>query len=119
MQTVHDSGGIRLAAKEFTFASESLFQRSFTWVQEVSIIAAMWVYFFAYGLIAKDEEYIRVDVVADLLGPRARRAVTIAARIANARRTRPSSWYSRAHVSSTVSRITCRWMKNTRFARST
>lgn len=58
------------------------FARSFTWVQEVSIIAAMWVYFFAYGLIAKDEEYIRVDIVANLLGERARRVLTVFARLA-------------------------------------
>lgn len=58
------------------------FARSFTWVQEVSIIAAMWVYFFAYGLIAKDDEYIRVDIVANLLGEAARHALTVFARIA-------------------------------------
>ena len=73
---------LMVAINGLEIGGRGLFQRSFTWVQEVSIIAAMWVYFFAYGLIAKDEEYIRVDVVADLLGPRARRAVTIAARIA-------------------------------------
>lgn len=58
------------------------FGRSFTWVQEVSIISAMWVYFFAYGLIAKDEEYIRVDIVANLLGDGARHALTLFARVA-------------------------------------
>lgn len=58
------------------------FGRSFTWVQEVSIISAMWVYFFAYGLIAKDEEYIRVDIVANLLSEGARYVLTIFARLA-------------------------------------
>jgi TRAP-type C4-dicarboxylate transport system permease small subunit len=58
------------------------FARSFTWVQEVSIIAAMWVYFFAYGLIAKDDEYIRVDIVANLLGDGARHMLTVFARLA-------------------------------------
>lgn len=58
------------------------FGRSFTWVQEVSIISAMWVYFFAYGLIAKDEEYIRVDIVANLLGEGAQHVLTVFARLA-------------------------------------
>lgn len=63
-------------------AARGLAQHSFTWVQEVSIISAMWVYFFAYGLIAKDEEYIRVDFVANLVGDAARRWMTLFARLA-------------------------------------
>jgi TRAP-type transport system small permease protein len=57
------------------------FGHSFTWVQEVSIIAAMWVYFFAYGLIAKDDEYIRVDIVANMLGEGARHVLGVFARL--------------------------------------
>ncbi len=72
---------LMVAFNGLEIVGRGLFDRSFTWVQEVSIIAAMWVYFFAYGLIAKDEEYIRVDVVADLLGETARHAMTIVARI--------------------------------------
>lgn len=59
-----------------------LFGRSFVWVQEISIISAMWVYFFAYGLIAKDREYIRVDFLANLMGPGARAAMDVFARLA-------------------------------------
>lgn len=57
------------------------FNRSFNWIQEVAILAAMWVYFLAYGLVAKDEEYIRVDFFASRLGPRAQAAVGLAARL--------------------------------------
>lgn len=57
------------------------FGRSFTWVQEVSIIAAMWVYFFAYGLIAKDDDYIRVDIVTNMLGESVRGALSVLARL--------------------------------------
>jgi TRAP-type C4-dicarboxylate transport system permease small subunit len=59
-----------------------LFGRSFVWVQEISIVSAMWVYFFAYGLIAKDDEYIRVDLFANLAGPSAQRAMALFARLA-------------------------------------
>ena len=58
-----------------------MFNRSFTWVQEVSILAAMWVYFFAYGLVAKDEEYIRVDFAVNLMGEGARRQIGLVARL--------------------------------------
>lgn len=59
-----------------------LFGRSFVWVQEISIISAMWVYFFAYGLIAKDREYIRVDFLANMMGPNTRSAMEVFARLA-------------------------------------
>ena len=73
---------LMVAINGLEIAGRGGFGRSFTWVQEVSIIAAMWVYFFAYGLIAKDEEYIRVDIVANLLGEGARQALTLFARLA-------------------------------------
>ncbi|MBL8698847.1 MAG: TRAP transporter small permease subunit [Alphaproteobacteria bacterium] len=72
---------LMVALNGLEIVGRGAFGRSFTWVQEVSIIAAMWVYFFAYGLIAKDDEYIRVDIVANLLGPGARHALGIVARL--------------------------------------
>lgn len=71
-----------LAVNGLEIGGRGLFQRSFNWVQEVSIIAAMWVYFFAYGLIAKDEEYIRVDLFANMLGERSRMTIGVFARLA-------------------------------------
>ena len=53
---------------------------AFSWVQEVSILAAMWIYFFAYALIAKNEEYIRVDFVARLICRTRGRAATTSSR---------------------------------------
>lgn len=50
-----------------------LFVRGLNWVQEVSIILAMTLYFFVYALIAKDREYIRIDLFSRLLGARAKR----------------------------------------------
>src|SRR5262245_11933700 len=54
---------------------------SFSWVQEVSILGAMWIYFFAYALIAKNEEYIRVDFAAQLLPESGRYAIDVFARL--------------------------------------
>ncbi|MBM3548842.1 MAG: TRAP transporter small permease subunit [Alphaproteobacteria bacterium] len=63
-------------------ASRGLFGPSFVWVQEISILSAMWIYFFAYGLIAKDEEYIRVDILPGTASPQLRSAIGLFARLA-------------------------------------
>ena len=70
-----------VAVDSLEIVGRGLFNRSFNWVQEAAILAAMWVYFLAYGLVAKDEEYIRVDFFASRLGARARTAVGIVARL--------------------------------------
>src|SRR5436190_17765493 len=61
--------------------SRALFSTSYSWVQEVSILSAMWIYFFAYGIIAKNEEYIRVDFAVQLMPESWRRLVDIVARL--------------------------------------
>lgn len=73
---------LMVAINGLEIVGRGLFQRSFTWVQEVSIIAAMWVYFAAYAVIAKDDEYIRVDILAGVLSESARRAMTVFAHLA-------------------------------------
>lgn len=57
------------------------FSISFSWVQEVSILGAMWIYFFAYALIAKNEEYIRVDFAAKLMPEPLQYAIDIFSRL--------------------------------------
>jgi TRAP-type C4-dicarboxylate transport system permease small subunit len=57
------------------------FSRGLNWVQELSIILAMVLYFFAYALIAKDREYIRIELLARGLGPPARRRLSMATRV--------------------------------------
>lgn len=57
------------------------FTRGLNWVQELSIILAMALYFFVYALIAKDREYIRIELVARLFGPRGRRWLALATRL--------------------------------------
>ena len=73
---------LMVAVNGLEIASRALFGVSFVWVQEVSILSAMWIYFFAYGLIAKDEEYIRVDILAKTASPSARAAIGLFARLA-------------------------------------
>jgi TRAP-type C4-dicarboxylate transport system permease small subunit len=58
-----------------------VFTRGINWVQELSIMLAMVLYFLAYSLIAKEREYIRVELFARLLGPRGRRRLSIATRL--------------------------------------
>jgi TRAP-type C4-dicarboxylate transport system permease small subunit len=52
------------------------------WAQEISILAAMWVYFAAYALIAKEDGYIRIEFVADALPAVAGRFLQLLARLA-------------------------------------
>jgi len=58
-----------------------LFTRGINWVQELSIILAMVLYFLVYSLIAKEREYIRVELFARLLGAEGRRRLSIATRL--------------------------------------
>jgi len=62
-------------------AGRALFSTSFSWVQEISILAAMWVYFFAYALVAKNNEYIRIDLISRYLAPAANRGLDAFARL--------------------------------------
>jgi TRAP-type C4-dicarboxylate transport system permease small subunit len=70
-----------VAINALEIISRALFSTSYSWVQEVSILGAMWVYFFAYGLIAKNEEYIRVDFAVQLMPQSLRRVIDIFARL--------------------------------------
>jgi TRAP-type C4-dicarboxylate transport system permease small subunit len=54
---------------------------SLAWAQEVSILAAMWVYFFAYAMVAKQHDYIRVEFLVGLLPAAGQRAVALAGRV--------------------------------------
>ena len=58
-----------------------LYSRSLNWVQELSIVIAMTLYFFVYALIAKDREYIRIELFTRLLAPAARARLEIAIRL--------------------------------------
>jgi TRAP-type C4-dicarboxylate transport system permease small subunit len=70
-----------VAINGLEIVSRAFFSVSFSWVQEVSILSAMWIYFFAYALIAKNEEYIRVDFAAQLMPETWQRATNVFARL--------------------------------------
>jgi len=70
-----------VAINGLEIVGRGFFSVSFSWVQEVSILCAMWVYFFAYALIAKNEEYIRVDFAVNLMPPAWQYTVDIFARL--------------------------------------
>ena len=70
-----------VAINGLEIAGRALFSVSFSWVQEVSILSAMWIYFFAYALIAKNEEYIRVDFAVNLMPPSWQHTVDVFARL--------------------------------------
>jgi TRAP-type C4-dicarboxylate transport system permease small subunit len=56
------------------------FTNSLNWVQELSLVLAMTLYFMVYALIAKDRAYIRIDLAARLLAPKGRRVLALAIR---------------------------------------
>lgn len=70
-----------VAINSAEIAHRLLFTRGLNWVQELSIILAMTLYFFVYALIAKDREYIRVELFVRLLGPAGRRSLGVAIRL--------------------------------------
>jgi len=45
------------------------FNKGTTWHQEISVMAAMWVYFAAYSLVSKENRYVRVEFIVDRLLP--------------------------------------------------
>ncbi len=55
--------------------------RGLNWVQELSVILAMTLYFLTYTLIAKDREYIRIELVAKALPPGGQHALAVAVRL--------------------------------------
>jgi TRAP-type C4-dicarboxylate transport system permease small subunit len=58
-----------------------LYSRSLNWVQELSIVIAMVLYFLVYALISKDREYIRIELFTRMLAPLARERLEIAIRL--------------------------------------
>ncbi|MEX0956440.1 MAG: TRAP transporter small permease subunit [Rhizobiaceae bacterium] len=59
---------IMLAVNAYNIAIRSLTAQGLVWHQEVSIMAAFWIYFAAYALLAKERKYITVDFIFDRIG---------------------------------------------------
>jgi TRAP-type C4-dicarboxylate transport system permease small subunit len=72
---------IMVAANAFNMTVRTLSLGDVLWHQEISILAAMWVYFAAYALIGKEDAYIRVEFLVDLLPRRINRTIQILVRV--------------------------------------
>jgi TRAP-type C4-dicarboxylate transport system permease small subunit len=66
---------LMLAANALNILLRALAAQGITWHQEISILAAFWIYFGAYALVAKSDAYVRVDFLVDALPVPARRVV--------------------------------------------
>ena len=66
-------------------SAEIIYRTAFTsglnWVQELSLVLAMVLYFLTYALIAKNREYIRVELLSSRLEPDARRVLAVMVRL--------------------------------------
>jgi TRAP-type C4-dicarboxylate transport system permease small subunit len=66
---------VMVGANSWNMALRALWGRGVRWHQELSVLAAMWVYFAAYALNAKDDAYIRIGFFVDRLPATLRRHV--------------------------------------------
>jgi TRAP-type C4-dicarboxylate transport system permease small subunit len=64
---------VMLGANSYNIFTRSVFERGTMWHQEISIMAAFWIYFAAYGLLSKEDGFIRVEFVVDQFPLRVRR----------------------------------------------
>ena len=66
-------------------ATEIFYRTTFSiglnWVQELSLVLAMVLYFLTYALIAKNREYIRIELFARSLPPGARKVLSMLIRL--------------------------------------
>jgi TRAP-type C4-dicarboxylate transport system permease small subunit len=66
---------VMLAVNAWNILLRVVAAQGITWHQEVSILAAFWIYFGAYALIAKSDAYIRIEFLVDRLPQAAQRAI--------------------------------------------
>lgn len=67
-----------VGANAYNLAIRPFAERGIMWHQEISILAAMWVYFAAYALTSKDDTFVRIDFIVDRLGAPWRAVLTLA-----------------------------------------
>ena len=61
---------VMLGANSYNIFMRTLFDQGTMWHQEISIMAAFWIYFAAYGLLSKDDGFIRVEFLVEQFPPR-------------------------------------------------
>jgi TRAP-type C4-dicarboxylate transport system permease small subunit len=56
---------VMLGVNSYNIFIRSVFDRGTMWHHEISIMAAFWIYFAAYGLLSKEDGFIRVEFVVE------------------------------------------------------
>lgn len=72
---------VMLAANTYNVTLRSLFDQGTMWHQEISIMAAFWIYFAAYGILAKERLYISIEFLESRLSTNLRWALSVFVRI--------------------------------------
>ena len=72
---------VMLGANSYNIFMRTVFERGTVWHQEVSIMAAFWIYFAAYGLLSKEDSFIRVEFVVEQFPPRVQYWVFVLVRL--------------------------------------
>lgn len=73
---------VMLGANSYNIFIRTVFDKGTMWHHEISIMAAFWIYFAAYGLLSKEDGFIRVAFVVEMFPPRLRRWNSIMVRLA-------------------------------------
>ncbi len=68
---------VMLGANAYNILLRGAFNQGIMWHQEISIMAAFWIYFAAYALLSKEDGFIRVEFLVDRLPPRVQRVAAI------------------------------------------
>ena len=66
---------IMLIVNSYNIFLRWMFNKGITWHQEISMMAAMWIYFAAFALISKNQGYIRISFIVDRLRPSIKKIV--------------------------------------------
>lgn len=69
--------GVVFAAFVAQIASRYLFNFPIGWTSELSVVAWLWLVLWGVGLVAKEGEEIRIDLVSGVVGPRTARVMGI------------------------------------------
>ena len=73
---------VMLGANSYNMFMRTVFNEGTMWHQEVSIMAAFWIYFAAYGLLSKEDGFIRVEFVVERLPAEVQHWVLVLVRLA-------------------------------------
>lgn len=68
---------VMLAANAYNIFLRTVLGQGIMWHQEISIMAAFWIYFAAYALLSKEDGFIRVEFLVDRFSKAARRIASI------------------------------------------